>query len=118
MPPAGTSNLHLDIRPLTVNRVLRQAPAAMPQGFTNDLTEPVSRNATPPVQKGSRSNAKRRQTLLSLLDALNELTGVNDLDGTSSSVPPTWTFRAQRNLSDAAQMPSFESDRDVREFLH
>lgn len=64
--------------------------------YPGDLTTLPGGEATPPGEGTQKS--KRKQTLLSLLDALQELSRDEDL-----------------NLTPASQQPNFEADGDVRE---
>ena len=69
---------------------------------------------------GEGAKNKRKQTLLSLLDALQELSKDGELDFSSAcltvirrDILSNTSLRSSGN----SQQPSFEDDRDVREFL-
>ena len=79
-----------------------------------------SGTTTPPHNRSKRSASKRKQTLLSILDALNELT--NDEDAfPKGELPPPFCTRIRIDVSAALESnlrPSFQDDRDVREWLY
>ena len=87
------------------------------------LTSPsrVGSGATTPRHETSRRGAsKRKQTLLSLLDALNELT--NDEETFPKGKPPPAPRTCARidasAAIDSSLQPNFQDDRDVREWLY
>ena len=78
-----------------------------------------SGNNTPRYNTNKRGASKRKQTLLSLLDALNELT--NDEEDFPKGEPlPTFRACTWSNDSTALESnlePNFQDDRDVREWF-
>ena len=79
-----------------------------------------SGTTTPRQDTSKRGAAKRKQTLLSLLDALNELT--NDEEAFSKGETlPAFRTHARFDVSTVLEsnlQPSFQDDRDVREWFH
>ena len=79
-----------------------------------------SGTTTPRQDRNKRGTAKRKQTLLSLLDALNELT--NDEEAfPKGELPPALCTRVRIDVSampESNLQPSFQDDRDVREWLY
>jgi hypothetical protein len=77
-----------------------------------------SGTATPRHDRSKRGNSKRKQTLLSLLDALNELT--NDEEAfAKGELPPAFCIRVRIDISAVLEsnlQPNFQDDRDVREW--
>ena len=75
---------------------------------------------TPRHDTSKRGTSKRKQTLLSLLDALNELT--NDEDAfPKGKLPHAFCTHVRVNVSavlESNMQPSFQDDRDVREWLY
>ena len=75
---------------------------------------------TPRHDTNKRGTSKRKQTLLSLLDALNELT--NDEEAFSKGeLPPALCTCVQINVSAVLEpnlQSSFQDDRDVREWFY
>lgn len=91
----------------------------IPSHMLTSLSLVGSGTTTPRNEMNKRGASKRKQTLLSLLDALNELT--NDEEAFSKGeLPPTFCTRAAIDVSavlESKLQPSFQDDRDVRECL-
>ena len=90
----------------------------IPSHMLTSLSLVGSGTTTPRHDMSKRGAAKRKQTLLSLLDALNELT--NDEEAFSKGEPPP-TSRARAGIDlpampESKLQPSFQDDRDVREW--
>lgn len=77
--------------------------------YPGDLTNLHGAEATP--AEGVKS--KRKQTLLSLLEALQELSRETDVGAWPSVAWPNFHLFACLGID---QKPSFEDDRDVREY--
>jgi hypothetical protein len=110
--------------PLHTHEIPTFAPSDMggqrtktPSHTLTSLSVVGSGTTTPRHDTSRRGTAKRKQTLLSLLDALNELT--NDEEAFSKGEPPPFVL-ARINGSAVLEsnlQPSFRDDRDVREWF-
>lgn len=94
---------------------MSRAAEQMAPGY--DLA-PLPGGATP--APADRAKSKRKQTLLSLLDALHELSKDGELDVGSTCLSSCLTSPSVSRPASAVhqgsnQQPSFEDDRDVRE---
>ena len=94
-----------------------------PKVPSHTLTSPPlveSGTTTPPHATGKRGTSKRKQTLLSLLDALNELADDEEAFP-KGELPPTFCTRVWIDVPAVLEsnvQPSFQDDRDVREWLY
>lgn len=113
--PSRTTIYIVFIRARRLGRVVETA--AYPNDITAAPDDPVT---APPV--AATTNAKRRQTLLTLLDALQELSREDSLvDGTHGTSFCCFrdAFGSERcpvsfASVEANQQPNFEGDHDVR----
>jgi len=91
-------------------------PEKIPSHMLTSLSLVGSGTATPRPDTNKRGSSKRKQTLLNLLDALNELT--NDEEPFSKGESPLSVPAPELNGSAVLEsnlQPSFQDDRDVRE---
>ena len=91
----------------------------IPSHMLTSLSLVGSGTTTPRHEANKRGTAKRKQTLLSLLDALNELTNDEDAFPRGENTH----FRTGARIDGSAalesnQQPSFQDDRDVREWFN
>lgn len=75
--------------------------------------------SSPRFNASKRGASKRKQTLLSLLDALNELTNDEEAfhKGESLSISYTRAWINGLAVLESNLEPSFQDDRDVREWF-